>query len=104
MSFELKGVLFLCILNPELKKFSILSDYEKSKHISAKLPPIYDKKKWKKGELSLKDNSPELAKQIMNETLKYTFNYNNIDEAVPFTLGFWFNGNRFSCEIEFNED
>lgn len=100
---DLKGALNLMIENEGLERFTIQTDHtEENKLISLKLPPIFDRVSWGVGQLALKPKSAPLAKKTVVETVKYSLSTPITQETAPFRLSFWFSGNQFSCEIEFN--
>ena len=101
---ELKGILYLYLVNQNLSRFYITTENHKQKGLSVKVPPSFDKKLWAKGILALKDKSGPLQPKTQIETLKYSVNFSNIEETCPFSFSFWFSGNEFSCELKFNED
>lgn len=102
--FELKGTFFIYVKNPNLERFDITVKKKDKKYLNLKLPPNFDKKLWKKDILSLKKKASSLQKNTLIETLKYTLNYTDLENTVPFNISFWFSGKEFSSEIEFNED
>lgn len=101
--FDLKGSLNLFIENEQVDRFSIQTEkYDELKFLSFKLPPNFDKQAWNNGVITLKPKSAALPKKTVVETLKYNLASNLGSESAPFKINFWFSGNQFSCEIDFN--
>lgn len=100
---DLKGSLNLLIENEALDRFTIqTTHFEDVKQISLKLPPNFDRAAWATGQLALKPKAAALPKKTIVETLKYGLAAPLSAETAPFKLSFWFSGNQFSCEIDFN--
>lgn len=100
---DLKGALNILVENEALERFVVQTEnFEDSKAVSVKLPPNFDKAAWGNGQLLLKPKSAPLAKKTVVETVKYGLATPLTAETSPFKLSFWFSGNQFSSEMEFN--
>lgn len=102
--FELKGTLNLFIENEQLDNFTVEFDtFDDRKLITQRLAPNFDKSAWNSGKLCLKPKATPLAKKTVVETLKYSLTNIPTTDTAPFKINFWFSGNQFSCEVDFND-
>ena len=101
--FDLKGSLNVFIENDELDKLSIQTEkHDAFKYISTRLSPNFDKTAFGTGVISLKSKTSVLPCKTIVETLKYNLTTSITTETAPFKINFWFSGNQFSSEIDFN--